>query len=123
MQSFITDFKTVKYHWFQCPRCGHQSWNVAMRSQQSRVKPRLVFVYRCARCRQLSVLSNWRNLLAAGVAISIIQFLVFYRFAISGRSLPLILFVGLTMSVVTVVLGRLMGRWLNRYVAVDDINS
>jgi hypothetical protein len=121
MQLRSTDFKTVKYHWFECPQCRHRSWTVAMRSQYSTVKPHFLLVCRCERCGQLFALSNWRYFLPR-VVVSVILFLVLYKVVISGLSLPLILFVGLAAAAVTVVLDRLMGRWLNRYVAFNDIN-
>ena len=95
-----------------------------MRSQYSTVPPRVLLIYRCERCGQLSTESAWLYFWLR-IAISIVWFVAiynFYKYFLLGVSLPLALTFGLATAAALLVLDRLVGRWLNRYAVFNALS-
>jgi len=45
-----TGFKRWRFHWFECPACGHRDWRAFANVSVTRQPPRMVWRFWCERC-------------------------------------------------------------------------
>ena len=51
-------FKRWRFHWFECPACGHRDWRTHAQVSAARQPLRIVWRYWCERCGAYSGLSQ-----------------------------------------------------------------
>ena len=119
---FQSPFRLWRLHWFECPACGHRSWN-AVGSVEITLNPRqFVARFQCDKCAQHS-LQRTPLLVAAVVLLT-----AFVLFAISYQiltNLPfemsllhVVLLLG-SLATTSFLVSVLIGRMINRYDSIE----
>jgi hypothetical protein len=113
-------FKRWRFHWFECPACGHRDWRAFANVTMARQPLRLIWRFWCERCGTYSSLQQpMLPSYMAGVIFLLVgpvSFFFIYRAMLSGLSFEsLVLLFGAVWIVQPLVLLGLT-RWLYRYV-------
>jgi hypothetical protein len=81
-------FRRWRFHWFECPACGHRDWRAYASASMARDPLRVVWRYWCERCGAFSALKQpmMPHLAAALVFLFIgpIAFVFVYRAMLAG---------------------------------------
>lgn len=83
-----TGFKRWRFHWFECPACGHRSWRAFSNVVTSRARPHMVWRFWCERCGAYSTLKEPKMAAAVAAAVLLLvgplSFVFLYRAMAAG---------------------------------------
>ena len=81
-------FKRWRFHWFECPACGHRDWRAWANVSMARQPARIVWRFWCERCGAFSTLKQpiMPSITAALIFLLVgpIAFLIIYRALLAG---------------------------------------
>jgi hypothetical protein len=81
-------FKRWRFHWFECPACGHRDWRAWANVSVARQPARIVWRFWCERCGAFSTLKQpiMPSITAALIFLLVgpIAFLIIYRALLAG---------------------------------------
>ena len=81
-------FKRWRFHWFECPACGHRSWRAFANVSVARNPANMVWRYWCERCGAYSKLKEPKTSIWAAAAVLLfvgpLGFVFIYRAMLAG---------------------------------------
>ena len=113
-------FKRWRFHWFECPSCGHRDFRSYANVSMTRQPARMVWRFWCERCGAYSTLQQPMmptiNALIILFLIGPIAFIVIYRALVAGLPFEWLvaIFGAIWVAQPLILLG--MTRWAYRYV-------
>ena len=113
-------YKRWRFHWFDCPACGHRDWRTFASIRVAREPVRMDWRYWCDRCATRSTLKQplLPSLTGALILLLVgpVAFFVIYRAMLAGLRFEwlVIVFAAIWLAQPLVLLG--ITRWLYRYV-------
>lgn len=113
-------FKRWRFHWFQCPSCGHRDWKTFASVGIAREPARMVWRFWCERCGAFATLAKpmMPSWLAAAIFLFIgpVSFVFIYRAMLAGLRFEwlVLLFGAFWVAQPLIILATT--RWLYRYV-------
>ena len=81
-------FRRWRFHWFECPACGHRDWRAFANVGVARQPARMVWRFWCERCGAYSTLQQPMmpsiNALVILFLLGPIAFVILYRALLAG---------------------------------------
>jgi len=115
-------FKKWRFHWFECPACGHHDWRAWANVSMAREPLRIAWRFWCERCGAYSTLRqpmipSWT---AAAILLLVgpIAFVFIYRAMLAGLPFEWLVVVFGAVWVTYPLIFLAVTRWLYRYVPV-----
>lgn len=113
-------FRRWRFHWFECPACGHRDWRAFAHVSAAKDPLRIVWRYWCPRCGAYSALRqpSMPSYVAGAILLFVgpVSFVFLYRAMLAGLGfeLTVLLFAAFWVSYPLVFLA--LTRALYRYV-------
>jgi hypothetical protein len=87
-----TGFKRWRFHWFECPACGHRATRSFAEVRMVRAPTRIVWRFWCERCGAFAALKQpMMPAMAAGLILLFVgpvAFVALYRGLLAGLTFP-----------------------------------
>ena len=112
-------FKRWRFHWFECPACGHRDWRAFVSVGMTRKPARILHRYWCERCGAHATLAKpmMPSYAAALVFLLVgpVSFLFIYRAMLSGVRFEWLVAIFGAVWIAQPLVFLAFTRWLYRY--------
>jgi hypothetical protein len=113
-------FKRWRFHWFECPGCGHRASRAFANVSMAREPVRMVWRFWCEGCGALSTLSRPMmpsiNALIILFLLGPIGFVILYRALLAGLPFEWLVTIFGVLWIVQPLVFLAITRWAYRYV-------